>query len=99
MDSNVKIRNHGYTRTTLNGNPIHDIKWALRSNGKEAGVVVSETPGDSHFIKIDDINELFLQDNSNDSLEKRLKILHKKTKKRKRKRKRRKTARRKTMLY
>jgi len=101
MNPNIKINNHGYTRTTVNGNPIHDVKWAARSDGKKAGIVISETPGDSYFLKIDDVNELFLEPTNNKSLEKRLKKLHKKTKRRKRKH-RRKTVgkkRRNSKLY
>jgi hypothetical protein len=94
MNTSLKIKNHGYTRTVVNGKPIHDVKWAARSDGKKAGVVISETPGDSYFMKIDDINELFMQNNNNKSLEKRLKKLHKKTKRRKR-RKRKNTYKRK----
>ena len=94
MNTSLKIKNHGYTRTVVNGKPIHDVKWAARSDGKKAGVVISETPGDSYFMKIDDINELFMQNNKNKSLEKRLKKLHKKTKRRKR-RKRKNTYKRK----
>lgn len=94
MNTSLKIKNHGYTRTVVNGKPIHDVKWAARSDGKKAGVVISETPGDSYFMKIDDINELFMQNNDNKSLEKRLKKLHKKTKRRKR-RKRKYTYKRK----
>ncbi len=98
MNSNVKIKNHGYTRTVVNGKPIHDVKWAARSDGKKAGVVISETPGDSYYLKIDDVNELFLESTTNRNLEKRLKKLHKKSKRKKRK-KRKKTMRKKKKIF
>ena len=28
MNTSLKIKNHGYTRTVVNGKPIHDVKWA-----------------------------------------------------------------------
>ena len=98
MNTKMNIKNHGYTRTVVNGNPIHDVKWAARSDGKEAGVVISETPGNSYFLKIDDVNELFLEPTNNKSLEKRLKKLHKKTKRRRR-RKRKYTYRKRRKRY
>ena len=99
MNPKMKINNHGYTRTVVNGKPIHDVKWAARSDGKEAGVVISETPGDSYFLKIDDINELFLEPTNNKNLEKRLKKLHKKSKRRRRRRRRKKTMRKKKKIF